>query len=202
MVNTAAYYAGNNYSEETLRLLAAKGARLDITNKQGESPLMYHIYREYTTEGVAFILDWEEQNNPGFSAQFENRKDYLTPILDRLLYRVSSRYSLYVDFSVDYYTLIDKLIEDGASLNALNKDGQTVLYNATLNRNFEQVNYLLGKGADPNRQNSSGETALMAVCFQIGQDPDMKSIQETISLLMDFGADPNLQGLEGDTVML
>jgi ankyrin repeat protein len=92
--------------------------------------------------------------------------------------------------------------DDGESLNALDANGETALYKAARMNDVEQVNFLLGKGADVNQQGGTGETALMA-CSEFRTNLDyIHKKREIASLLLDSGADPNLQDMEGDTVMM
>jgi ankyrin repeat protein len=194
--NTAAHYA----DIRSLRLLADKGARFDITNNRGVSPLLYNAGRDRSIGLLSSILDWEERNSPDFCAQFESRKDYLTSVLGPLLHE----YSFHPNDTAAY-VLIEKLINDGASPDALNKEGETHLYYAVKWKNVEQVIYLLGKGADPNLQNPSGKTALMAAFHLIytnSDRPKVEEAQQMIRLLLDSGADPNLQDKDGNTVMM
>ncbi|MDR0290798.1 MAG: ankyrin repeat domain-containing protein, partial [Treponema sp.] len=195
---SAAHCANGPLSEEMLRLLAAKGARFDITDNRGDSPLMHHIVRAYTVGGVAFVLDWEEQHSPNFSAGFENRSDYLSDILATFLY--GNRYSSIYDLTM--YKLANRFIDSGASPNIRDRDGESVLYIAASVKNADLVNFLLGKGADPNQQTSSGETALMAASYRTYEGMNIKGNLETIRLLLGSGADPNIQDDKGETAMM
>lgn len=71
------------------------------------------------------------------------------------------------------------------------KSGWTLLYNAVVNNEFENVEYLLKSGADPNIPNIYGETPLYQA-VDIGN-------HSIINLLLEQGANPNLQQQDGDT---
>jgi ankyrin repeat protein len=215
---------------EGAALLASRGIRFDVTDKWGNSPLMGQGASD-SPEAI-IILEWEEQHSPDFSARFENRKDYLTHILTRSLSN-----DFFGDFDVpETYTFIEKLldgganpaamydgipvaylavkpyirthfvipmlIERGAPLDALNKNGETILYIAASTKNVELIRFLLGKGADPDQQCSSGETALMAACSGIYSD--RANIQELWPAMeiINSGADPNLKDSKGETVLM
>jgi len=87
--------------------------------------------------------------------------------------------------------IIPLLIEHGAPVDAFNKEGQTVLYCAIAKDNLDLANFLLKRGANPNQQCESGETALMKA--------DSK---EAMSLLLNSKANPNLQDNKGNTALI
>lgn len=102
-----------------------------------------------------------------------------------------------VDFSVfhDNYnveTLKSILYKNKDILNERDeKSGWTLLFNAVVNNEFENAEYLLKSGADPNIPNIYGETPLY-------QAVDIGS-HKLINLLLEQGANPNLQQQDGDT---
>lgn len=208
--------------EKITALFISYGARFDVMDKEKRSPLRYKVnhYINYFMSAV-LILEWEETHSPDFTADFENRKDYLTYILYRILdddflrVDIEERYTLTecllnagadpsathknsfpiaylaVEASRKTQILIPLLIEHGAPLDALNKEGQTALYCAVATENLELVSFLLKRGADPNQQCESGETALMKAASE-----------DIMSLLLNSGADPNLQDKDGETVLM
>jgi ankyrin repeat protein len=223
---TAAFFCNT----EGAALLASRGIRFDVSDKWGISPLMQQGASD-APEAI-IILEWEERHSPGFSAGFENREDYLTNILSQYL-----ESDFFGDFDVpETYTLIEKLldgganpaamhdgipvaylaveqsrvtlfiipllIEHGAPIDALNKKGETILYDAASVNDVELVNYLLRKGADPNQQCSSGATALMAACSRLTSS--IANVQEmaVAMALLNSGADLNIQDNKGETALM
>ena len=61
----------------------------------------------------------------------------------------------------EYTDLIALLAENQASLLAADRDGNTALHWAGIQRAYESTVLLMSLGADPNVQNRRGETALM-----------------------------------------
>ena len=88
------------------------------------------------------------------------------------------------------------LIEKGAPVNGVNKEGDTLLIRATDAGNIALVRFLLQHGANPNIQNNRGETALMK-----GNHYGAEA-EEIINALMAGGADPNLQDRNGKTALM
>jgi ankyrin repeat protein len=84
---------------------------------------------------------------------------------------------------------ITMLIEKGAPVNGVDKEGNTLLIYAA--GNIGLVKFLLSRGADPNIQNKKGETALMK-----------SGTEEIIDALLASGANPNLQDKEGKTALM
>jgi ankyrin repeat protein len=94
------------------------------------------------------------------------------------------------------------LVEAGADVNLADPKGVTPLIMATTNFNFDLAAYLLRKGANPNKWDYWGRTALYAAVdlntLPHGGWPDRPSADETTplqlaQLLLAAGANPNLQ---------
>lgn len=88
---------------------------------------------------------------------------------------------------------IEKILEEYPDANRpANALGQTPLMLAVMKGSLSIVELLLGAGADPNRQDDSGTTALMLIW-----DCDL----EITRALMEFGADPELRNIAGETAL-
>jgi ankyrin repeat protein len=92
------------------------------------------------------------------------------------------------------YGGITMLIEKGAPVNGIDKNGNTLLIRAADYGKTGLVKFLLSHGADPNIQNKKGETALMK-----SNHPDT---EELVNALLASGANPNLQDKEGKTALM
>lgn len=72
------------------------------------------------------------------------------------------------------------LIEKGANVNAMDKDGYTPLHLASINGHTEVVKYLFENGANVNAKNSNGNTPLHYA--------SMNGYKEVVELLLKNGA--------------
>jgi uncharacterized protein len=97
---------------------------------------------------------------------------------------------------------VKHLVEGGADVNLGDPKGVTPLIMATTNLNFDIAAYLLAKGANPNKWDYWGRTALYAAVdlntLPHGGWPDRPSTDETTplqlaELLLAAAANPNLQ---------
>ncbi|MGZ8537136.1 MAG: ankyrin repeat domain-containing protein, partial [Flavisolibacter sp.] len=81
---------------------------------------------------------------------------------------------------------------DKQNVNTLDKDGDNLLMNAALYGSLDMMDLLLKKGANPNLQNTDGETALMWALYDI----------EKVKLLLSYGADINIKSKQGNSALL
>ncbi len=87
----------------------------------------------------------------------------------------------------------ERLLREGANVNARFKDGFTALMLASLTNHPAIVKLLLGKGADVNARTSHGVTALMLASG--------KGAIEVVRLLLESGADVNAKESSGWTAL-
>jgi uncharacterized protein len=97
---------------------------------------------------------------------------------------------------------VPRLVAGGADPNLGDPDNVVPLFVAIDNTNFDTARALLGAGADPNRWDWYGRTALYGAADMVtvpaGGWPDLPTTDETtpiemIRLLLDAGANPDLQ---------
>jgi len=79
---------------------------------------------------------------------------------------------------------VNKLLEAGTQVNAMDQDGHTALMFAAFNGHSEIVLALLERGAGVSRRDLMGRTALLYA--STGPFP------ETVKILLDNGAEPNI----------
>lgn len=90
---------------------------------------------------------------------------------------------------------VERLIDQGADVNDLNKSGDTALMMAAEDGQGDVCELLIAKGVDVNAQNKSGETALMKAAY-FGH-------RKVCELLIAKGADVNAQNYKtGDTALM
>ncbi|KAI9167863.1 ankyrin repeat domain-containing protein [Paramyrothecium foliicola] len=78
-------------------------------------------------------------------------------------------------------------ISSAITIDARNSLGNTALLDACARNNYPMVKVLLERGADPNAPNRSGETSLIAVCYNEGNKNHKRQI---VAELIACGADP------------
>jgi ankyrin repeat protein len=175
---TPAVFFGNR---EITALFIEYGARFDVMDNDRRSPLLEQAYRRNNASAI-LILEWEQRHVPDFCANFENRKDYLSAALARLLD------DSYYHKIADTYILAERLLDGGADINHQTKDGKTALMEA---KSEDMMRFLLERGANPNLQDNEGRTVLMKSWGE----------HELINLLFQAGADPTLKDNKGRTVL-
>lgn len=143
------------------------GAKVNVANADGETPLMFAIDYKEEYEGIGLVSTLIE-NGADVNAISKNGN---TPL------------------SIACYNGDDKvvklLLEKKASVNvgAKNKNEIPIL-NACYSGNYECVNLLLKYGADINVKDSYGSTALIMSCIS-------KDSPELVKLCLSYGADVN-----------
>jgi ankyrin repeat protein len=159
--NSVAHYVYNSNSEEILKLLAAKGARFDIANNRGVSPLMSHVNNERRTGGVAFLMEWEEANSPGFTGGFPDRKAYCTAIFAGILNYLRGD-------ETGIFSLVEHLLKAGVDPNGIvydthydrGRETPSTFFILAIKREYNSVaGLLLDYGADMEARDGHERTA-------------------------------------------
>ena len=84
-----------------------------------------------------------------------------------------------------------KLIEAGADVNTVDKDGTTALMHSVIESDVKMMKLLIDKGADVNMKNSLDSTALMYAATNLAKT----------RVLLDAGAEVKVKGKRGATPM-
>ncbi|ELU06570.1 hypothetical protein CAPTEDRAFT_87613, partial [Capitella teleta] len=80
-------------------------------------------------------------------------------------------------------------------VNIADEDGNTPLHWASSHGYVYSTEKLLRNGADPNKKNNVGSTALL----KVASTNDQYVVEEIMDLLIEYGADINIVDLSGDT---
>ncbi|HEY0428228.1 MAG TPA: ankyrin repeat domain-containing protein [Pyrinomonadaceae bacterium] len=138
-----------------------------------------------------------ETMNEFLAAKVNLRKEN-SKIRNVLAYYIGSLNPIKTDDNIPYEQrvksfneYIDTLIKAGASLDAVNSQGQTLLTVALRRNSVELVKKLIDRGVPVNAKNKSGSTVL-AEMFDSAYYPEIDDWKgEIIKLLLKSGANPN-----------
>lgn len=87
------------------------------------------------------------------------------------------------------------LLDSGVSVNARSSDGSYALNNAAVENHIGILSLLLDRGADPNVQNSQGDTPLICATKYAG------GREETVKILIEAGTNLEIRDQEGKTAL-
>ena len=148
---------------ETVKLLVERGANIEATENDGERPLYGAAANDHTAV-VGFLLDhganpnvcMDDGRTPLYSAAGKYvissiKSLCLQSEIDITFHLASSLYrvALTLSFTLrNYLETARLLIGKGADLNAIEKDGWTPLYTATVDGYLEMIDMLLSSGAN------------------------------------------------------
>ena len=165
---TALHNASINNSKEIAQLLIHHGADINAKNCSGNTALFYSV-KEISKEMVEFFI------HNGINVNIEN---FVT-----LYYLCGSR----------NMNIIELLVSSGININSVNKNGQTVLHEATIFSQVELASFLISHGANVNIRDNTGKTPLHLA----GKSPN----PFLVKLFIEHGADINAKDNEGKTVI-
>ena len=95
---------------------------------------------------------------------------------------------------------VQRLLDKGVDANAADEDGESALMFAASCGCPEVVAALLAAGADPNRQNSYGQTALSSAVISDGEadNEELRPLYiRIVELLLEAEADPSIADSDG-----
>lgn len=98
---------------------------------------------------------------------------------------------LHISCARGHKDTVNSLIQKGASINALDKDGKTPLYRSCENGRLKIVQLLLNKGVDVNHCDKDGFSPLYAAC--------QEGYHDIVNFLLDNKADPNMMSANNTT---
>ena len=155
------FEAANNGHTDIVGLLLDNGAKPNIPNDFGDSPLKAAA-RKGHTQVVKLLIDSGADPNRVYGHE------------DTALHDAARE---------GQNDVIQMLLHIGADPNIINKDGETPLYNAVRNGNTDMVKMLLDGGTDIDFRNTNGKTPLNYAAFC-----QVKGVEQ---LLIERGAWPD-----------
>ncbi len=141
----------------------AAGANINITNKQGITPLMGAAYKNPYPESIRKLLD----AGAGLDTRGPQGR---TPLI----------FAAWFNPNPD---IVKTLLEAGASIEAEDTDGATPLMAAMSNPNIEVARLLVASGANTRHISARGFTPLMLACRY--------AKPEVVKLLLEAGSNVN-----------
>ena len=218
------YYYYKNENSSAAEFLINNGADINVTNEDGETPLMY-ASKLHNIKVVELLIqknaDINAFNNYGNTALIYGINNLETV---KLLVENGADVNFYKGGSTALISaceyshernidVIKYLVSKKANINAQDNKGDTAL-NKTLDSSdegsidildFEIANFLIEQGADVNIKNKDQYTPLIYLGMGEG-DFNNKSFQEyrikLAELLLEKGADINAQDYEGYTSLM
>ncbi len=120
-----------------VELLIQYGADVNATDKDGKTALFSAIFADNANKKTVELL----------------LKNNANPNVDNILHHACYEQN---------FALVKLLVENGADVNATDKDNETALYNAIIadNANKKIIRYLIANGADIHKENNNGISPL------------------------------------------
>lgn len=173
------YTQKNNKTAEIIKLLIDRGADINVTGKDKDTPMMI-VCRNLAPKLIQLHY---------------RRTDVWGIILDESWLRFDNTENKINFFDVGL-EIIKLLLGHGAEVNEINSKGETALMMACRYNNGPQIiKLLLDHDAELNVINSEGETPLLMACRYTDN-------QESIELLLDHGAELNVINFKRETPLM
>ncbi|OEJ14534.1 hypothetical protein BFL38_05715 [Brachyspira hampsonii] len=165
------YYYYKNENSSAAEFLINNGADINVTNEDGETPLMY-ASKVHNIKVVELLIQK--------GADINAFNDYGNTALI---------------YGVNNLETVKLLVENGADINFY-KGGSTALISAceySHERNIDVIKYLVSKNADINAQDNEGNTALNKTLDTSGEGSIDILDFEIANFLIEQGADVNIK---------
>ena len=165
-----------------VRLLLEKGAKMDLQNSHGFTPLISAIVESQCCPMPKLGVVGVETTTPSsIDKQNDKHLDVIHALIDKEcnlnLTSALGNTALSAAYTLSKPDVVDALLAAGCALNTLNSSGKTVLHEAVLLGDVTMVRKLLDRGADIDVANDTGHSPL---------DLAMSTITSSESSLMPF----------------
>lgn len=183
--NTPLHIGTEIDSSSIVDALLKKGANPNLNNKKGETALTIAIQRQNLSIAKTLIQA---------GSDLKTLNSYGNPLLMELC-SVDS-----FGMKASTFPILDVLLQNGADVNLANAYGNTCLSYALNRKNAKMFEYLLNKGADPNKIDSSSNSILhKAVRAAFYERLKNESLTDIFSLTIEYGGDVNFLDSQGMT---
>lgn len=210
--NTPLHYAAEWQLDDAIVGLLQKGARTNVVNANGESPL-FSAVKGGSVSCVRLLIDngaiinsrsnlardfvgntslhaavrWDSED----SSRLDVARTLIALGIDIDAQNLSGKTALSEACQAGKVTMARLLLDKGANVNATDASGRSILADSVLSNKEAMVELLLARGANPNIADSMGRNAYHEAAVQ-----QNKSI---IRLVRDAGANPLARDRAGNT---
>ncbi|XP_036397225.1 ankyrin repeat domain-containing protein 50-like [Megalops cyprinoides] len=215
----SAAYAG---SIDVIRLLLSRGASLELSDNQGQTPLILAA-RQGHVNVVRFLLDWirrcgtegarivDHADGEGWTALRLAAWGGHTEVVRLLLDAgaevdgcdMEGRTALRAAAWGGHEEILLTLLEHGAQVDKADQEGRTPLIAAAYMGHWEAVEILLEHGAQVDLQDGDGRTALSVAAMCVpSAAKGLRGYEDVVGLLLERGADPGHRDQDGMTPLM
>ena len=162
-------------NDDLAKKLLNYGANPTINDKEGKNFLFHTALRG--KDGLE-LLDLAIEKGCNLNGRIRNNNS----ILMEIMFTFTNLSDTEKERRSGLIEMAKKFVKNGIDVNAINDQGETVLFDAVRKNDVEAVAFLLDDGVDVNKRNKRFETVLLIAVLK-----GIKAL-DVILLLMDFGA--------------
>ena len=182
--NLLTYIVKNNLRPEFAEILHQHGFNFEQINRQQETALDIAV----------------KQKNPELAEKLIEYGANVNRIVDKRSYLMNLTY--------EDNDITDVILQHNPNLKLVAPEGETVLMAAVKNLNAKIVDYAVERGADVNKRDLNGNTALLYLADAIATNKDapqdllLSKVKAIAGTLVAKGADINQRNGDGETVLI